>query len=133
MRSHSPGCSQRRDASRSRRCLCAWSRTITNRVVNADALMGAGLPEWWAPGTPGACIAPPPAPSPRTLTLTLTGGFTVLDSQQRRLHDRARLRGYSDLHGYLLARAQQQASPAQLASELAPPPRWSATCWTPQA
>ncbi len=47
MRSHSPGCSQRRDASRSRRCLCAWSRTITNRVVNADALMGAGLPEWW--------------------------------------------------------------------------------------
>jgi hypothetical protein len=46
----------------------------------------------------------PPAPLPRTLTLTLRGGFTVLDSQQRRLHDRARLRGYSDLHGYLLAR-----------------------------
>src|SRR6266566_6722633 len=24
-----------------------------------------------APGTPGACITPPPAPTPRTLTLTL--------------------------------------------------------------
>ena len=70
-----------------------------------------------APGTPGACITPPPAPLP--LTLTLKGGFTVLDPQQRRLHRHAHAQGYSDLHGYLLTRAQQQASPAQLASELA--------------
>src|SRR6266568_2511179 len=69
-----------------------------------------------APGTPGACITPPPAPTPRTLTLK--GGFTVLDSDQRRLHRQAHAQGYSDLHSYLLARAQQQASPAQLASEL---------------
>jgi len=70
-----------------------------------------------APGTPGACITPPPAPTPRTLTLE--GGFTVLDSGQRRLHRQAHAQGYSDLHSYLEARAQQQASPAQLASELA--------------
>jgi hypothetical protein len=70
-----------------------------------------------APGTPGACITPPPAPSPRTLTLR--GGFTVLDPQQRRLDRHARAQGYSDLHSYLRARCEQRASPAQLASELA--------------
>src|SRR6266511_2974462 len=43
------------------------------------------------PGTPDACITPPPAPLPRALTLK--GGFTVLDPQQH-------------------------ASPAQLAREL---------------
>jgi len=52
------------------------------------------------------------------LTLTLKGGFTVLDSQQRRLHRHAHAQGYSDLASYLQARCQQQASPAQLASEL---------------
>jgi hypothetical protein len=51
-------------------------------------------------------------------TLTLRGGFTVLDSQQRRLHRHAHAQGYSDLASYLLTRAQQ-ASPVQLASELA--------------
>jgi hypothetical protein len=69
------------------------------------------------PGTPGACITPPPAQSPRTLTLK--GGFTVLDSDQRRLCRRAHAQGYSDLASYLHARVQQQASPARLASELA--------------
>ena len=73
-----------------------------------------------APGTPSAWITPPPAPSPRTLTLK--GGFTVLDSQQRRLHRHAHAQGSSDLASYLQARAQQQASPAQLASELATTP-----------
>src|SRR6266566_660840 len=69
-----------------------------------------------APGTPGAWITPPPAPSaPR---LSISGGFTVLDSQQRRLHRHAHAQGHSDLASYLLTRAQQQASPAQLASEL---------------
>jgi hypothetical protein len=71
-----------------------------------------------APGTPGACITPPAAPTPRTLTLTLRGGFTVLDSDQRRLHCHAHTQGHIDLASYLQARAQQQASPAQLASEL---------------
>jgi hypothetical protein len=70
-----------------------------------------------APGTPGACITPPPAPSPRTLTLK--GGFAILDNQQRRLNRHAHAQGFTDLHGYLQARCQQQASPAQLASELA--------------
>ncbi len=42
----------------------------------------------------------------------------VLDSDQRRLHRHAHAQGYADLHSYLLARAQQQTSPAQLASEL---------------
>jgi hypothetical protein len=68
------------------------------------------------PGTPSACITPPAAPTPRTLTLR--GGFTVRDSQQRRLHDRARTLGFADLGSYLQARCRQQASPAQLASEL---------------
>ncbi len=74
------------------------------------------LPAWVAPGTPGACITPPPAPTPGTLTLR--GGFTVLDRQQCRLQDHAHEQGYSDLASYLHARCQQQASPPQLASEL---------------
>src|SRR6266496_1850041 len=69
-----------------------------------------------APGTPGACITPPAAQTPRTLTLK--GGFTVLDSQQRRLHRHAHAQGYSDLGSYLQARCRQQGSPTQLASEL---------------
>ncbi len=79
---------------------------------------------WWAwisrsggaPGTPSACITPQAAPTPRTLTLG--GGFAVLDRQQRRLHRRAHAQGQADLGGYLQARCQQQASPAQLAKEL---------------
>jgi len=55
-------------------------------------------------------------------TLTLKGGFTVLDSQQRRLDRHAHAQGHSDLASYLLARAQQQASPVQLASELGTTP-----------
>src|SRR6266487_3348798 len=73
-----------------------------------------------APGTPDACITPRAAPSPRTLTLK--GGFTVLDALQRRLHGHARTLGFADPASYLQARCQQQASPAQLASELATTP-----------
>lgn len=76
-------------------------------------------------------ITPPPAPSPRKLTLR--GGFTVLDPQQRRLHDHARAQGYSDLASHLQARCQQQASPAQLAASLPTPHPSPAACWTPQA
>jgi hypothetical protein len=50
---------------------------------------------------------PSPAPSPRRLTLT--GGFAVIDGQQRRLHDRVRALGFADFDGYLQARCQQQA------------------------
>jgi len=46
------------------------------------------------------------------------GGFAVIDTPQRPLHRHAHAQGYRDLGSYLLARAQQQASPAQLASEL---------------
>jgi hypothetical protein len=70
-----------------------------------------------SPGTPGACTTPPPAPTPRTLTLR--GGFTVLDTQQRRLDRLAHAQGYGNLASYLRARCQQRASPALLASELA--------------
>jgi hypothetical protein len=73
-----------------------------------------------APGTPGACITPPPAQTP--CILTLRGGFAVLDQPQRRLHDHARAQGFTDLASYLQARCQQHASPAQLASELATTP-----------
>jgi len=74
------------------------------------------LPAWVAPGTPSACITPPPAQTPRTLSIS--GGFAVLDSQQRRLHRHAREQGFTDLGSYLQVRCQQQASPAQVASEL---------------
>ncbi len=50
--------------------------------------------------------------------LTIKGGFTVVDRRQRRLHDRAHTLGFADLHGYLTARCQQQASLARLADEL---------------
>jgi hypothetical protein len=47
------------------------------------------------------------------------GGFTVLAPQQRRLHNHAHALGFADLGSYLRARCRQQASPAQLARELA--------------
>ncbi len=69
-----------------------------------------------APGTPSAWETPPPAPTPRRLSIT--GGFAVIDQQHRRLHAHARAQGFADLASYLKARCQQQASPAQVASEL---------------
>ena len=42
----------------------------------------------------------------------------MLDGQQRRLHHRAHTLGFPDLHSYLVARCQHDASLAQLASEL---------------
>ncbi len=70
-----------------------------------------------APGSPGACIARPPAPSPGKLTLR--GGFTVLDRQQCRLDQRARALGFVDLASYLRARCEQDAALPRMASELA--------------
>jgi hypothetical protein len=100
-----------------RRCLSAWpSRALlmepSPRVTSSIRISLSD----WAPGTPGACITPPPAPLPGTLTLK--GAFAVLDSGRRRLHRHAHERGYTGLASYLHARCQQQASPAQLASEL---------------
>src|SRR6266540_1378151 len=66
------------------------------------------------PGTPDACITPPPAPLPRALTLK--GGFTVLDPQQRRLDRQARAQGYSDPHSYLLDTAGVTPSPRQVSA-----------------
>jgi len=48
----------------------------------------------------------------------VNGSFAVLDRQQRRLRARAHALGFTDLHGYLVARCQQQASLTQLAGEL---------------
>ena len=42
----------------------------------------------------------------------------MLDGQQRRLHHRAHTLGFPDLHSYLVARCQHDASLAQLAGEL---------------
>ncbi len=68
-----------------------------------------------APGTPSACITPPAA---QTLhRLTVSGGFTVLDAQQRRLRNRAMELGFTDLRAYLVARCQQQGL-TELAQEL---------------
>jgi hypothetical protein len=46
------------------------------------------------------------------------GGFTVIDRQQRRLHDRAHTLGFTDLYSYLAARCQDDATLTQLAGEL---------------
>jgi hypothetical protein len=69
-----------------------------------------------APGTPSAWATPQAAPSDRRLTIK--GGFAVVDRQQRRLHHRAHTLGFADLHGYLLARCQQDASLTLLAADL---------------
>ena len=37
----------------------------------------------------------------------MNGSFAVLDRQQRRLRARAHALGFTDLHGYLVARCQQ--------------------------
>jgi hypothetical protein len=132
MRSRSPGCSQRRDASRSRRCPCAWSRTITNRVVNADALMGAGLPEWWG------------ARHSRRMYNATTSTFASYPDPEGRLHgprqpaapaprpcSRAGVRRPWRLPPSAPSSGSVPRSwPASLAP---PPPQWSAACWTQQA
>jgi DNA-binding NtrC family response regulator len=50
--------------------------------------------------------------------LLIKGGFTVIDGQQRCLHDRAHTLGFPDLESYLAARCQDDASLARLAGEL---------------
>jgi len=70
-----------------------------------------------APGTPSAWETPPAAP-PACRRLRITGGFTVVDRQQRRLRDRAHLLGFTDLDSYLVARCEQDAGLTRLAGEL---------------
>jgi hypothetical protein len=77
--------------------------------------MVAGLPVWWR-SRHSDRMETPPAPAHRRLPIK--GGFAVLDCEQRRLHDRAHALGFTDLNGYLVARCQDDASLAQLASEL---------------
>ncbi len=79
--------------------------------------MGVDLPEWWGArharrmyNATTSTLAPHADPR---------GGFTVLDQEQRRLHNHAHALGFADLGSYLRARCRQQASPAQLARELA--------------
>ena len=69
-----------------------------------------------APGTPSAWATPKAAPTHRRLPIS--GGFTVLDRQQRRLHDRANTLGFIDLDSYLVARCEDDASLTLLAVEL---------------
>ncbi len=57
-----------------------------------------------------------PAPTPRRLTII--GDVAVIDQQQRRLHEHAHALGFTDLGSYLMARCQDDASVARLASEL---------------
>jgi hypothetical protein len=77
-------------------------------------------------------MTPPSARTPGRLTIN--SSFTVVDPEQRRLHDHARALGFADLDSYLQALCQQQASLAQLARELGTtPPARSATRWTPHA
>src|SRR6266540_10007 len=94
-----------RSVSPSRRC-----------AVSIDALIMAGLPEWWGSRHAERMGTPQAAPAPRRLPIK--GGCTVVDRQQRRLHDRAHTLGSTDLHSYLVARCQQDASLTQLAGEL---------------
>jgi DNA-binding NtrC family response regulator len=59
-----------------------------------------------------------PQAAPWRGCLRIQGRFAVVDRQQRRLHGRAHTLGFPDLHSYLVARCQQDASLTQLASEL---------------
>jgi hypothetical protein len=72
-----------------------------------------------APGTPSAWLTPQAAPA--HCRLLIKSGFTVLDRQQRRLHDRAHTLGFTDLGTYLVARCQDDASLTQLPRELDTP------------
>ena len=78
--------------------------------------MVAGLPGWWGARHSERMGNTPAAPA--CCHLRMEGGFTVLDRQHRRLHDRAHNLGFPDLYSYLKARCQQDASLTQLASEL---------------
>jgi hypothetical protein len=85
-------------------------------AVITNASMIVGLPEWWGARHFERMETPHSESTPRRLVLS--GGFTIIDGQQRRLHDRARSLGFPDLHSYLVARCQDDASLSQLAGEL---------------
>lgn len=67
-------------------------------------------------GNPSAWATLPAARWSRRLTVS--GGFAVLDHQQRRLHQHASAHGYTGIDQYLTARCRQDASLPQMAREL---------------
>jgi hypothetical protein len=82
-----------------------------------DALMGAGLPERRAPGTPSAWETPPAARSRRRLTIK--GDFCVDGGHHHQLNEQARRLGFPDVRACLQALLDDGWSILQLAARLA--------------
>ena len=82
------------------------------QVTSAIKISRSGGP----PGTPGACITPPPAPTARQLVIL--GGFRVGDGHGRRLERHARRLGFHDPRSLLQARCDTGHSIPGLAEEL---------------
>jgi hypothetical protein len=95
----------------------AYGLPLPDPAETIAALMVAGLPEWWGPRH-SERMGNTPQAAPARRRLRIKGGFTVLDRQQRRLHDRAHTLGFPDLDSYLVVRCQQDASLTRLAGEL---------------
>jgi hypothetical protein len=82
------------------------------------------LPLPVAPGTTKGWVTPRPVETARQLVIR--GGFVVDDGRVRRLEQRARQLGFTDLRGYLQTRCDAGYSVPALAQELAVP-QWTIT------
>ena len=82
-----------------------------------DALMVADFPEWWGARRSSAWETPSVAPT--HCRLVLSGGFTVIDSQQRHLDQQASRLGFADLCACVEALLADGWSIPQLATYLA--------------
>ena len=112
-------------------CPCAWVLPHGRCAHYQEALVGVDLPEWW-----GARHA---RPMYNATTSTLAphadprGGFTVLDQEQRRLHNHAHALGFSPTLAAICERAvASRPVPRSWPGSLLPRPRWAA-CSTRQA
>jgi hypothetical protein len=85
-------------------------------IVFTKVLIRADLPEWRGARHPERMGTPPAARTPRHLVIK--GGFTVIDTQQRRLDEQARRLGFADLRGCLQALLGDGWSIPQLANHL---------------